>query len=45
MTRILLKFIIYTSCEKALQNRMAKSKIVRKSAFGEMIFLTSHDYI
>ena len=45
MTRILFKFIIYPSCERALKNGRVKSKIVRKSSFGDMIFLTSHDYI
>ena len=45
MTRILFKFIIYPSCERALKNRRVKSKIVRKSSFVDMIFLTLHDYI
>ena len=45
MTRILLKFIIYPSCERALKNGRVKLKIIRKSSFGDMIFLTSHDYI
>ena len=45
MTRILFKFIIYPSCERALKNGKAKSKIVRESYFGDMIFLTSHNYI
>ena len=31
-------FIIYPSCEKALKNGRVKSKIVRKSSFGDMIF-------
>ena len=30
MTRILFKFIIYPSCEKALKNERVKSKIFRK---------------
>ena len=30
MTRILFKFIIYRSCERALKNGRVKSKIVRK---------------
>ena len=41
MTRILFKFIIYPSCERALKNGRVKSKTVRKSSFGDMIFLTS----
>ena len=45
MTRILFKFIIYPSCERALKNGRVKSKIVRKSSFVDMIFLTLHDYI
>ena len=45
MTRILCKFIIYPSCERALKNGRVKSKIVRKSSFGDMIFLTLRDYI
>ena len=45
MTRILFKFIIYPSCERALKNGSVKSKIVRKWSFGDMIFLASHDYI
>ena len=45
MSRILFKFIIYPSCERALKNGKVKSKIVRKSSFDEKIFLTSHDYI
>ena len=45
MTRILFKFIIYPSCERALKNGRVKLKIIRKSSFGDMIFLTSHDYI
>ena len=45
MTRILFNFIIYPSYERALTNGRMKSKIVRKSSFGDMIFLTSHDYI
>ena len=45
MARILLKFIIYPSCERALKNGRVKSKMVRKSFFGDMIFLTSHYYI
>ena len=44
MTRILCKFIIYPSCERALKNGRVKSKIVRKSSFGGIMFLTSHDY-
>ena len=42
---MLFKFIIYASCERALKNERVKSEIVRKSSFGDMIFLTSHDYI
>ena len=38
-------FWIYPSCERALKNGRVKPKIVRKSSFGDMIFLTSHDYI
>ena len=38
MARILFKFIIYPSCERALKNGRVKSKIVRKSSFGDMIF-------
>ena len=45
MTRILFKFIIYPSCERALKKGRVNSKIVRKSSFGDSIFLTSHDYI
>ena len=45
MTRILFTFIIYPSCERALKNGKVKSNIVRKSSFGDMIFLISHDYI
>ena len=44
MTRILFKLIIYPSYERALKNRRVKSEMVRKSSFGDMIFLTSHDY-
>ena len=43
MNHILLKFIIYPSCERALQNGRVKLKIVTKSSFGDSIFLTSHD--
>ena len=45
MTRILFEFIIYPSCERALKNGRVKSKMVRKSSFGDMIFLTLHDYV
>ena len=45
MTRILFKFIIYPFCERTLKNERVKSKIVRKSSFGDMICLTSHDYM
>ena len=45
MTRILFKFIIYPSFERVLKNGRVKSKIVRKLSFGDMSFLTSHDYI
>ena len=45
MTRMLFKFIIYPSCEKAFKNGTVKSKIVRKSSFGNMIFFTLRDYI
>ena len=45
MTRILFKFIINPSCERALKNGMVGSKIVGKSSFGDMIFFTSRDYI
>ena len=45
MSRILFKFIIYPFCDRALKNGRVKPKIVRKSSFGDMIFLTSHDYI
>ena len=38
MSRILFKFIIYPSCERTLKNGRLKSKIVRKSSFGDMIF-------
>ena len=38
MTRILFNFIIYPSCETTLKNSRVKSKIVRKSYFGDMIF-------
>ena len=42
---MLYKFIIYPSCERALKNGRVKTKIVRKSSFADMIFLTSNDYI
>ena len=45
MTRILFKFIIYPSCERALKNGRVKSKVVWKSSFDDMIFLPSHDNI
>ena len=45
MSRILDKYIIYPFCERALKNERVKSKIIRKSSFGDMIFLASHDYI
>ena len=45
MTRTLFKFTIYPPCEKALKNGRVKSKIIRKSSFGDLIFFTSHDYI
>ena len=45
MTRILFKFIIYPFCERVLKNGRVKSKIVRKSSFDDMIFLTTYDYI
>ena len=45
MTLILFKFIIYSSCKRALKNGRVKSKVVRNSPFGDMVFLTSHDYI
>ena len=32
MTRILLKFIIFPSCKKALKNERVNSRIVRKSS-------------
>ena len=38
MTPILLKFIIYPSCERALKNGRVKSKIFRKSSFDDMVF-------
>ena len=44
-TRILLKFIVYPSCEWALKNERVELKIVGESSFGDMILLTSHDYI
>ena len=47
MTSILFKFIIYPSCERALKNGSVKSKIVRKSSFGDMIFwlhMIMYDY-
>ena len=44
-TRILFNFIVYPSFERALKNERVKLKIVGKSSFGDMIFLTSHDYI
>ena len=34
MTRILFKFVIYPSCERALKNGRVKSKIVRKSSLN-----------
>ena len=45
MTRILFKFITYPSCERVLKNGRVKSEIVRESSFGDMIGLTSLDYI
>ena len=45
MIPILLKFIIYPSCERALKNEGVKLKIVKKSSFDDIIFLTSHFYI
>ena len=45
MTCILFKFIIYPSCERTLKNGRVKSEIVRKSSFGDMIFLTWHDIV
>ena len=38
MTRILFKFIIYPSCERALKKGRVNSKIVRKSSFRDTIF-------
>ena len=38
MIRILFKFTIYPSCERAMKNGMVKSKIVRKLSFGDMVF-------
>ena len=37
MIRILFKFIIYPSCERTLKNETVKSKIIRKSSFGDII--------
>ena len=34
MTRILFKFIIYPSCERALKNGRVKSKMARKSSLN-----------
>ena len=45
MTCVIFKFIIYPSCERALKNGRVKSKTVRKLSFGDMIFLTSQDYV
>ena len=45
MNGILYRFIIYPSCENALKNGRVKSKIVRKSSFGDVNFLISHDYV
>ena len=45
MIRVLFKFVIYPSFERALKNGKVKSKIVRKLSFGDLIFLTSHGYI
>ena len=45
MARILFKFIIYPYFERALKNKRVKSKTVKKSSFGDMTFLTLHDYI
>ena len=45
MTLILFKFIIYSSCERALNNGRVKLKIFRKSSlnftFGQGAYLTS----
>ena len=38
ITRILFKFSIYPSYERALKNRKVKWKIVGKLSFGDMIF-------
>ena len=43
VTLILFKFIIYASCGWALTDGRLKSKIVRKTYFGDIISLTSHD--
>ena len=40
MTLTLFKFIIYPSCERALKNGRVKSKIVRKSFFGDFFDFT-----
>ena len=42
MTRILFKFIIYPSCERALKNERVKSKIVRKVVFWWHDFFWLH---
>ena len=44
-TPILFKFIVYWSFERVLKNERVESKLVGKSPFGDMILLTSHDYI
>ena len=47
MTRILFNFVIYPSCERTLKSGRVKSKIVRKSSFGDMAFwvhMITYDY-
>ena len=45
ITRILFNFVIYSSWDRTLKKGRVKLKIVRKSSFGDIIFLTSHAYI
>ena len=48
MTRVLFKFIIYPSCERALKNGRVKSKVFRKSSlkftFGQGICCLISDF-
>ena len=45
MTRILFKFIIYPFVKGPWRTGGRNQKKVRISSFGDMIFLTSHNYL